>query len=43
LKTLDLANVFKTFPATQKIQVQLIGTNGQQGTEVTAKAAALKF
>ena len=43
LKTLDLANVFKTFPATQKIQVQLISANGQQGTEVTAKAAALKF
>lgn len=43
LKTLDLANLFNTFPATQKIQVQLIGPNGQQGTEVTAKAAALKF
>ena len=43
LKTLDLANVFNTFPATQKIQVQLIGPSGQQGTEVTAKAAALKF
>ena len=43
LKTLDLANVFNTFPATQKIQVQLISASGQQGTEVTAKAAALKF
>ncbi|MGU9853205.1 DUF2796 domain-containing protein [Pseudomonas koreensis] len=43
LKTLDLANIFNTFPATQKIQVQLIGPSGQQGTEVTAKAAALKF
>jgi hypothetical protein len=43
LKTLDLAQVFKTFPATQKIQVQLISPNGQQGLEVTAKAAALKF
>ncbi|AWY41432.1 DUF2796 domain-containing protein [Pseudomonas putida] len=43
LKTLDLANIFNTFPATQKIQVQLIGPNGQQGVEVTAKAAALKF
>ena len=43
LKTLDLAQVFKTFPATQKIQVQLISPNGQQGVEVTAKAAALKF
>ena len=43
LKTLDLANIFNTFPATQKIQVQLIGPSGQQGLEVTAKAAALKF
>ncbi|MGH8390488.1 MAG: DUF2796 domain-containing protein [Pseudomonas sp.] len=43
LKTLDLANVFNTFPATQKIQVQLIGPSGQQGVEVTAKAASLKF
>ncbi|EJM66986.1 Protein of unknown function (DUF2796) [Pseudomonas sp. GM50] len=43
LKTLDLANIFNTFPATQKIQVQLISPSGQQGIEVTAKAAALKF
>jgi len=43
LKTLDLATLFNTFPATQKIQVQLIGPSGQQGVEVTAKAAALKF
>ncbi|WP_339538026.1 DUF2796 domain-containing protein [Pseudomonas sp. RA_15y_Pfl2_54] len=43
LKTLDLANIFNTFPATQKIQVQLISASGQQGTEVTAKAASLKF
>jgi hypothetical protein len=43
LKTLDLANIFNTFPATRKIQVQLISPSGQQGAEVTAKAAALKF
>jgi hypothetical protein len=43
LKTLDLANIFNAFPATQKIQVQLIGPSGQQGVEVTAKAASLKF
>lgn len=43
LKSLDLANIFNTFPATQKIQVQLIGPSGQQGVEVTAKAAALNF
>ena len=43
LKTLDLANIFNTFPATRKIQVQLISPSGQQGVEVTAKTAALKF
>ncbi|MGC5704196.1 DUF2796 domain-containing protein [Pseudomonas sp. NFXW11] len=43
LKTLDLGQIFKTFPATQKIQVQLISPNGQQGVEATAKAATLKF
>ncbi|VVN47538.1 hypothetical protein PS862_04622 [Pseudomonas fluorescens] len=43
LKTLDLANIFNVFPATRKIQVQLISPSGQQGVEVTAKAAALKF
>jgi hypothetical protein len=43
LKTLDLANIFNTFPSTRKIQVQLISPGGQQGVEVTAKAAALKF
>ncbi|MGY1450226.1 DUF2796 domain-containing protein [Pseudomonas chlororaphis] len=43
LKNLDLAGVFKTFPATQKIQIQLISPSGQQGVEATAKAASLKF
>ena len=43
LTTLDLANIFNSFPATQKIEVQLIGPNGQQGVEVTATAASLKF
>ncbi|VVP39993.1 hypothetical protein PS850_04851 [Pseudomonas fluorescens] len=43
LKTLDLANMFNTFPATRKIQVQLISPSGQQGVEVTAEAATLKF
>ncbi|VVN87865.1 DUF2796 domain-containing protein [Pseudomonas fluorescens] len=43
LKNLDLANIFNTFPATQKIQVQLISPGGQQGVEVMAKAATLKF
>ena len=43
LKTLDLANIFTSFPATRTIQVQLIGPSGQQGVDVTAKAASLKF
>ncbi|HAA40573.1 MULTISPECIES: DUF2796 domain-containing protein [Pseudomonas] len=43
LGNLDLTQVFKTFPATQKIQVQLIGPSGQQGVEATATAATLKF
>ncbi|MBK5537411.1 DUF2796 domain-containing protein [Pseudomonas sp. TH05] len=43
LKNLDLTQVFKTFPATLKIQVQLISPAGQQGVEATAKAASLKF
>ena len=43
LKNLDLGRIFKTFPATQKIQVQLISPSGQQGVEATAKAATLKF
>ena len=43
LSNLDLTQVFKTFPATQKIQVQLIGPSGQQGIAATATAATLKF
>lgn len=43
LGNLDLTQVFKTFPATQKIQVQLIGPSGQQGVEATATAATLTF
>ena len=43
LSNLDLTQVFKTFPATQKIQVQLIGPSGQQGVEATATAATLKW
>lgn len=43
LSNLDLSQVFKTFPATQKIQVQLIGPSGQQGVDATATAATLKF
>lgn len=43
LTHLDLAPLFKEFPATQKILVQLIGPSGQQGGEMTAQAPALKF
>ena len=43
LSNLDLTQVFKTFPATQKIQVQLIGPSGQQGVEAMASAATVKF
>ncbi len=43
LSNLDLTQVFKTFPATKKIQVQLIGPSGQQGVDATATAATLKF
>ncbi len=43
LSNLDLTQLFKTFPATQKIQVQLIGPSGQQGVDATATAATLKF
>ncbi|MCX4065013.1 DUF2796 domain-containing protein [Pseudomonas sp. S1Bt30] len=43
LGNLDLTQVFKTFPATLKIQVQLIGPSGQQGVDATATAATLKF
>ncbi|EJO93737.1 hypothetical protein A471_11328 [Ectopseudomonas mendocina DLHK] len=43
LKQLDLAELFKRFPATEKIQVQLIGPNGQQGAELTAAQPRLSF
>ncbi len=43
LKTLDLGQVFKTFPTTHKIQVQLISGSGQQGVDATPEAATLKY
>ncbi|MCU1719335.1 DUF2796 domain-containing protein [Pseudomonas sp. 5P_3.1_Bac2] len=43
LKQLDLAPLFKRFPATQKIQVQLIGPNGQQGKQLSAAEPTLSF
>ncbi|MDT4797821.1 hypothetical protein FQZ97_304350 [compost metagenome] len=43
LKALDLAELFKRFPATERIQVQLIGPQGQQGAELNAANASLSF
>jgi Protein of unknown function (DUF2796) len=43
LKGLDLSQIFKTFPGTHKIQVQLIAPSGQQGLEATPDNAKLKF
>ncbi|WP_447745350.1 DUF2796 domain-containing protein [Pseudomonas nicosulfuronedens] len=43
LASLDFAPLFKRFPATQKIQVQLIGPSGQQGAELTAANPSLTF
>jgi hypothetical protein len=43
LKTLDLSNIFKSFPATEKLQVQLISPNGQSGAEVRPSNPSLKF
>ena len=43
LKNLDMGPLFKTFPATQKIQVQLIAPKGQQGLDATPAAATLTF
>lgn len=43
LKTLDLSNIFKSFPATEKLQVQLISPKGQSGAEVRPSNPSLKF
>jgi hypothetical protein len=43
LKQLNLGELFKRFPATEKIQVQLIGPNGQQGVEMTPAKPSLSF
>ena len=43
LKQLDLGELFKRFPATEKIQVQLIGPSGQQGLELTPAQPTLSF
>ncbi|UVL89901.1 DUF2796 domain-containing protein [Pseudomonas sichuanensis] len=43
LAQLDLGPLFKAFPQTQKINVQLIGPNGQKGVEATAAKAVVAF
>ncbi len=43
LSQVDLAPLFKAFPATQKINVQLIGPNGQKGVEATPAKATVEF
>lgn len=43
LKALDLSAFFSQFPATQKVNVQLIGPNGQQGAEATPASPTLNF
>lgn len=43
LAQVDLAPLFKAFPATQKINVQLIGPNGQKGLETTPAKAVVTF
>ncbi|UZE23158.1 DUF2796 domain-containing protein [Pseudomonas sp. B21-056] len=43
LTQLNLAPLFKIFPATHKILVQMISPNGQQGGELTPEAPTLKF
>ena len=43
LQGLDLSELFKRFPGTQKIQTQLIGRNGQQGAALSPANPRLSF
>ena len=43
LAQVDLAPLFAAFPQTQKINVQLIGPNGQKGQEATPAQATVAF
>ena len=43
LQGIDLSELFKRFPATQKIQAQLIGPKGQQGGELSPANPRLNF
>jgi len=41
LETLDLGELFRRFPATERLQVQLIGPRGQQGSELSPARSRL--
>jgi len=41
LEALDLDELFRRFPATEKLQVQLIGPHGQQGSELSPARSRL--
>lgn len=43
LDSLSLAPFFKQFPGTTRIEVQLIGPNGQKGAELTPASPAISF
>ncbi len=43
LKKLDLSNIFKQFPATEKLNVQIISPKGQSGAEVRPSNSSLKL
>ncbi|WP_194791075.1 DUF2796 domain-containing protein [Pseudomonas sp. UFMG81] len=43
LTQVDLGPLFKAFPQTQKVNVQLIGPNGQKGVEATPAKAVVAF
>ncbi|MDR0207639.1 MAG: DUF2796 domain-containing protein [Pseudomonas putida] len=43
LAEIDLAPLFKAFPATQKINVQLIGPNGQKGVSASPANSRVAF
>jgi hypothetical protein len=43
LDSVSLAPLFKAFPGMQKITVQLVGPNGQKGSELTPANASIAF
>ena len=43
LQSLDLQALFEAFPGTEKVQAQVVGPNGQQGTQLRAGQARITF